>query len=48
VSNACDSEEYARVLSEGVDFAIGYRAPVSDESDIDFSGILTVSLDAIH
>jgi len=39
VSNACDSEEHARVLSEGVDFAIGHRAPVADESAIDFSGI---------
>ena len=48
VSNACDSEEHARVLSEGVDFAIGHRAPVADESAIDFSGTLTVSLDAIR
>jgi hypothetical protein len=39
VSNACDSENHARVLSEGVDFAIGHRAPVADESAIGFSGI---------
>ncbi len=39
VSNGCDSEDHARVLSEGVDFAIGHRAPVADENAIDFSGI---------
>jgi hypothetical protein len=39
VSNACDSEKHARVLSEVVDFAIGHRAPVADENAIDFSGI---------
>jgi hypothetical protein len=39
VSNACDSEEHVRLLSEVVDFAIGHRAPVADESAIDFSGI---------
>ena len=39
VSNACDSEDHARVLSEVVDFAIGHRAPVADENAIDFSGI---------
>jgi hypothetical protein len=41
VSNACDSEDQARVLSEVVDFAIGQRAPVADENAIDFSGIFT-------
>jgi hypothetical protein len=39
VSNGCDSDEHARVLSEVVDFAIGHRAPVADENAIDFSGI---------
>jgi hypothetical protein len=39
VSNGCDSEEHDRVLSEGVDFAIGHRAPVVQENATDFSGI---------
>jgi hypothetical protein len=39
VSNVFDSEDHVRVLSEGVDFPIGHRAPVTDENAIDFSGI---------
>jgi hypothetical protein len=39
VSNVFDSEDHVRVLSEGVDFPIGHRAPVADENAIDFSGI---------
>ena len=44
VSNDCDSEEHARVLSEGVDFAICHHAPVVDENATDFSGIFYDSL----
>ncbi len=39
MSNACDSEDHARVLSEVLDFTIGHRAPVDDENAIDFSGM---------
>ena len=39
VSNACDSEDHARLLSEVVDFAIGHDDPVEDQDAIDFSGI---------
>ncbi len=39
LSNACDSEDHARVLLEGVDFAIGHDASVEDKDAIDFSGI---------
>jgi hypothetical protein len=39
LSNACDSEDHARVLSEGVDFAIDHDASVEDKDAIDFSGI---------
>jgi hypothetical protein len=35
----CNTIYSLSILSEGVDFAIGHRAPVADESAIDFSGI---------
>jgi hypothetical protein len=37
--NACESEDHAHILSEGVDFAIGHRAPVYDDDAVKFSDI---------
>ncbi len=44
VLNACESEDHAQVLSQGVDFAIGHRDPLYDDNAINFSHLFYGSL----